>query len=222
MRRGFVDYSMSDLLQLPLFAPAPVRAHAAKIWLPKRVVFTPAALDEEFGQQILARVEAHGLEVELLKSNRITNLRGTDTAETYGRAKSTLAVVKAPPSALRLQPTPPSADWQMNLAEGCPAHCQYCYLAGSLTGPPVIRVFANLPQLLQNTATYEQAGRLTSFEVSCYTDVLGIEHLTGSLTECIRTMAPAKEPACGSYRSTIRLIHCWHCRTKTIPAPALA
>jgi len=168
--------------------PAPVtpREHSAKVWLPKRVVFTPDALDQPFGQQILARVTAQDLEVEILKSNRMTGLRGDDARDTYRRAKSTLAVVCAPPSALRLQPTPPSADWQMNLAEGCPAHCQYCYLAGSLQGPPVVKAFANLPQLLQNTQTYEQAGRLTSFEVSCYTDVLGIEHLTGSLAECIR------------------------------------
>ncbi|WP_425555456.1 spore photoproduct lyase family protein [Hymenobacter koreensis] len=154
--------------------------------MPKRVLFTPDALEEPFGQQILARAEAHQLEVEVLKNNRITGLRGADERETYRRAKNTLAVVKAPAGALRLQPTPPSADWQMNLAEGCPAHCQYCYLAGSLQGPPVVRVFANLPQLLQNTAQYEQPGRLTSFEVSCYTDVLGIEHLTGSLAECVR------------------------------------
>jgi len=177
---------MELLPQLSLFDTTPTRTHSAKIWLPKRVVFTPDALDEPFGQQILARVEAHGLEVELLKSNRLTGVRGADDRETYRNAKSTLAVVKAPPSAMRLQPTPPSADWQMNLAEGCPAHCQYCYLAGSLSGPPVVRVFANLPQLLANTAQYEQAGQLTSFEVSCYTDVLGIEHLTGSLAECIR------------------------------------
>ena len=186
---------MLDLLPvLPLFnQPAPALelppqpvTRPAKLWLPKRVLFTPDALDEPFGQQILARVTAHGLEVEILKSNRLMGLRGADARETYRNAKNTLAVVKAPPGALRLQPTPPSADWQMNVAEGCPAHCQYCYLAGSLQGPPVVRVFANLPQLLENTATYEQPGRLTSFEVSCYTDVLGIEHLTGSLAECIR------------------------------------
>ncbi|MCY7357049.1 MAG: radical SAM protein, partial [Rudanella sp.] len=90
---------------------------------------------------------------------------------------------------------PPSADWQMNIAEGCPAHCQYCYLAGSLAGPPVVRAYANLPAMLANTATYEQTspkgiserrGDQTSFEVSCYTDVIGIEHLTGSLAECVR------------------------------------
>jgi spore photoproduct lyase len=163
----------------------PVRP-TSRLWLPKRVLFTPDALEEPFGQQIYERVGNLNLPVEVLKSNRLTGLRGDNERETYRNAKNTLAVVKAPPSAFRLQPTPPSADWQMNLAEGCPAHCQYCYLAGSLQGPPVTRVFANLPQLLANTTTYEQPGKLTTFEVSCYTDVIGIEHLTGSLAECIR------------------------------------
>ncbi|GAB4024808.1 spore photoproduct lyase family protein [Spirosoma koreense] len=158
---------------------------ASRVWMPKWVLFTPDALEQPFGQHIHSRIQQLGLPVEVLKSNRLTGLRGSTERETYRNAKNTLAVVNAPPSALRLQPTPPSADWQMNLAEGCPAHCQYCYLAGSLSGPPVTRVFANLPQLLANTATYEQPGRLTTFEVSCYTDVIGIEHLTGSLAECI-------------------------------------
>ncbi|MCB2379018.1 radical SAM protein [Hymenobacter sp. BT635] len=179
--------SLSDTLltDQPTSAPQPL-THAARLWLPKRVLFTPDALHEPFGQQMLQRAEAHNLDIELLKSNRLTGLRGADVRETYRNAKNTLAVVCAPPSALKLQPTPPSADWQMNLAEGCPAHCQYCYLAGSLPGPPVVRAYANLPKLLEGTAAYEQAGRRTSFEVSCYTDVLGIEHLTGSLAECIR------------------------------------
>jgi spore photoproduct lyase len=55
-----------------------------------------------------------------------------------------------------------------------------------LQGPPVIRAFANLPQILQNIAAYERSHNATTFEVSCYTDPLGIEHLTGSLAECIR------------------------------------
>ena len=158
----------------------------ARLWLPKRVLFTPDALEEPFGQQIYERISTLNLPVEILKSNRLTGLRGADERETYRNAKNTLAVVKAPPGAFRLQPIPPSADWQMNLAEGCPAHCQYCYLAGSLSGPPVTRVYANLPQMLANTAAYEQAGKVTTFEVSCYTDVIGIEHLTGSLAECVR------------------------------------
>ena len=157
-----------------------------RLWIPERVLFTPAALDEVWGQQILARVQSLNLPIEKLSQNRLKGLRGESERDTYNIAKRTLAVVTAPPSSFKLSPIPPSADWQFHLAEGCPAHCQYCYLAGSLSGPPVIRVFANLPQILDNLANYEQQGKTTSFEVSCYTDPLGIEHLTGSLAECIR------------------------------------
>jgi spore photoproduct lyase len=159
---------------------------SARLWMPEQVLFTPAALDEPWGQQILARVQSLGLPVEALTHNRLTGLRGEDERATYDIAKRTLAVVTAPPSQLKLSPIPPSADWQFHLAQGCPAHCQYCYLAGSLSGPPVIRAYANLPQILENLAAYEQKDQVTTFEVSCYTDPLGIEHLTGSLAECIR------------------------------------
>jgi spore photoproduct lyase len=158
----------------------------AKLWMPERVVFTPAALEEPWGQKIKQRIEALNLPIEELPRNRLTGLRGETERETYDISKRTLAVVTAPPSQFKLSPIPPSADWQFHLAEGCPAHCQYCYLAGSLAGPPVIRAYANLPQILANLAKYEQPGTATSYEVSCYTDPLGIEHLTGSLAECIR------------------------------------
>ena len=163
-----------------------IDTRSAPRWMPKRVQFTPAALQESWGQQIHSRVAALGLPIEELKSNRLSGLRGESERETYTLAKRTLAVVTAPPSAFRLQPIPPSADFQFHLAEGCPAHCQYCYLAGSLQGPPVIRAFANLPAILDNTRQYERPSEVTSFEASCYTDPLGIEHLTGSLAETIR------------------------------------
>ena len=189
---------MKDVLKNLVENTPETDSRSARVWIPKRVLFTPDTLNEPFGQQIYERVSALNLPIEIMKNNRLTGLRGADERETYRIAKNTLAVVNAPPSAMRLQPIPPSADWQMNLAEGCPAHCQYCYLAGSLQGPPVVRVYANLPAMLAHTATYEgtyppnkswqsaEASRPTTFEVSCYTDVLGIEHLTGSLTECIR------------------------------------
>ncbi|WP_240699276.1 spore photoproduct lyase family protein [Spirosoma sordidisoli] len=195
-----------DLIQLPqpeptadLFSTQP---RHPRLWMPKRVVFTADALKEPFGQAMHDRISALGLPIDIAQNNRITGLRGADERETYRLAKNTLAVVNAPAGAFKFQPIPPSADWQMNLAEGCPAHCQYCYLAGSLSGPPVVKAFANLPKLLAHTATYEgtyppnrtwqnsadgtAGNRPTTFEVSCYTDVLGIEHLTGSLAECIR------------------------------------
>ncbi len=160
-----------------------------KLWMPKRVLFTPEALEEPFGKQILERINRYNLPVEIMKNNRLNGLRGATPKETYKIAKNTLAIVNAPPSAFKLRPIPPSADFQFHLAEGCPAHCQYCYLAGSLQGPPVIRVFANLPLILQNTKNYLSPNKVTSFEASCYTDPLGIEHLTGSLEETIRFFA---------------------------------
>lgn len=156
------------------------------LWMPKRVVFTPEAYEEPFGQKIFERVRQFGLPVEIMKNNRITGIRGETERETYKIAKNTLAIVNAPPSAFKLRPIPPSADFQFHLAEGCPAHCQYCYLAGSLQGPPAIRVFANLPLILQNTINYRVPNKITSFEASCYTDPLSIEHLTGSLAETIK------------------------------------
>ena len=165
---------------------AKTKVKGAKLWMPKRVIITPAALQEPWGQQMYERVKSLGLPVEELKQNRLTGLRGEDERETYRKAKSTLAIVTVPASALKLQPIPPSADYQFHLAEGCPAHCQYCYLAGSLQGPPVIRTFANLPAILENLVQYKKPGQLTTFEASCYTDPLGIEHLTGSLAETIR------------------------------------
>ncbi len=156
-----------------------------KPWMPKRVVFTADAIEQPYGQRIFERVTRLGLQPEVLKNNRITGLRGETERETYKIAKNTLAIVNAPKGAFNLRPIPPSADWQFHLAEGCPAHCQYCYLAGSLQGPPAIRVFANLPEILENTVKFERLNQITSYEASCYTDPLSLEHLTGGLQETI-------------------------------------
>ena len=146
-----------------------------------------------------------GCEVVELRSNRLPSSRPStktdpeapDPRRAYAEAKSTLAIVTAPPGQRKLQPIPPSADWQFHLAQGCPAHCQYCYLAGSLSGPPVTRAYANLPEILDALVPYvgegtitsrspERQGEGTTFEASCYTDPLAIEHLTGSLAATIR------------------------------------
>jgi len=173
-----------------------VPTRAPKRWKPRRVLVTPAALRWPLARRVVERAAAMGAEVTELPANRLTGLRGATDRETYALAKSTLAVVEAPPSKRRLQPIPPSADWRVDLAEGCPAHCQYCYLAGSLTGPPVTRVYANLPEILDGLAAYgpggphepatrRREGEGITFEASCYTDPLALEELTGSLAETI-------------------------------------
>jgi spore photoproduct lyase len=185
---------------MPAAVAAAPRASGAKRWTPRRVVITRSAREHAHGRRIAARCAALGVPVEELPGDRLTGLRGADDRDTYRRAKSTLAVVVAPPSAMRLQPIPPSADWQFHLARGCPAHCQYCYLAGSLPGPPVTRAYANLDEILAALPAFEGRGTVTSrqarrahegttFEASCYTDPLGLEHLTGSLARAVEHFA---------------------------------
>lgn len=181
------------------------QARPARRWTPKRVVITPAAADHPHGVRITERVEALGLEVERLSANRLTGVRGEDERQTYARAKATMAIVVSPPSRRRLQPIAPSADWRVDLAEGCPAHCQYCYLAGSLSGPPVTRVYADLDDILAGLAPYAGQGTVTSrsvrradegttFEASCYTDPLALEHLTGSWEQTVRFFGAWQAP----------------------------
>ncbi len=48
------------------------QTHSPKLWMPERVLFTPAALNEPWGQQIFARVQALNLPIEELRHNRLT------------------------------------------------------------------------------------------------------------------------------------------------------
>ncbi len=181
---------MSDLLEYSTQVPT-------KLWVPQHVRITRAAAEHPHADEIVRRCLAAGVtDISVLPGNQLTGMRAASERETYARAKATLAVVLAPPSALKPQPIPPSADWRIDLARGCPAHCQYCYLAGSLTGPPVTRVYANLDEVLAGIGTHSGRGHVTSgtpdrghegttFELSCYTDPLGIEHVTGSLGKAI-------------------------------------
>jgi len=160
------------------------------------LLITRAARAFDHGLRIAERAAALGIDVVELPGDRLDLEQGGDARRAYVEAKSTLAVVVAPPSKRRLQPIAPSADWRVDLAEGCPAHCSYCYLAGSLKGPPITRVYANLEEILEALPAYLGRGTITSrnsarshegttFEASCYTDPLALEPLTGSLSTVI-------------------------------------
>jgi spore photoproduct lyase len=195
---------------------ASIASVRTRLWTPQHVVVTRSAAALPHTREVLARCESAGVtDIEVLRGDRLTGLRGEDERATYARAKATLAVVVSPPSKRKLQPIPPSADWRLDLAEGCPAHCQYCYLAGSLAGPPVTRVYADLDEILAGMDAYVGAGRVTSgtaerghegttFEASCYTDPLGIEHLTGSLAATIAHVGTHAFPGPVQLRATTK------------------
>lgn len=171
--------------------PLPPPMAPGRLWRPKRVLVTRAALGWAHGRAMAERAAALGLPVTELAGDQL-RLGALD----YAAAKSTFAITVAGAGKLRLQPIAPSADWRVDLAEGCPAHCNYCYLAGSLKGAPVTRAYANLPEIFDAVAAHLGHGKVTSrskaradegttYEASCYTDPLGIEHLTGSLAATI-------------------------------------
>jgi spore photoproduct lyase len=199
----------------PAPAPAPTPA-PTRLWRPKRVLVTRSAYERPHGRSIVARCEAAGVpNIEVLTGDRLPPLRAADERATYALAKSTLAVVVAPPSKRRPQPIPPSADWRFDLAEGCPAHCQYCYLAGSLGGPPITRAYANLDEILAEldervghgsvtSGTSERGAEGTTFESSCYTDPLGIERLTGSLSATVEHFGTHRWPGPVQLRFTTK------------------
>ena len=185
---------------------ATVAAPRPRPWHPRRLLITRAARDFAHGRAVAERAARLGSEVVELPGDRIVLPKSSDPRAAYRDAKSTLAVTVASESRRRLQPIPPSADWRFDLAEGCHAHCQYCYLAGSLGGAPLTRVYANLDEILsglvphfgQGTVTSASEARAhegTTFEASCYADPMGIEHLTGSLAEAVRFFGGRREAA---------------------------
>jgi spore photoproduct lyase len=170
--------------------------HATRLWRPKRLLITREARTWEHGLAMAERAAAAGIEIVELANNRLDLRLPEDPRAAYVAAKSTLAVVVASDSKRKLQPIAPSADFRVDLAEGCPAHCSYCYLAGSLKGPPITRAYANLPEILAALPAYVGKGQVTSrsrkranegttFEASCYTDPLAIEPWTHSLSSLI-------------------------------------
>ena len=175
---------------------APQARPSPGLRLLRRLIVTRSARQFNHARGMMERAAALGVEVVELPADRLVLDLPDDPRRAYAAAKQTLAVVVAPPSKRRLQPIAPSADWRVDLAEGCPAHCSYCYLAGSLKGPPITRVYANLAEILyalpdylgRGTITSRSAARVhegTTFEASCYTDPLALEPVTQSLSQMI-------------------------------------
>ena len=134
----------------------------AKLWRPRQVVITRDARTFAHGLAMAQRCADAGLEVRELSGNAVRMPRDLTERAAYALAKQTLAITAAPASKLRLQPIAPSADWRLDLAQGCPAHCAYCYLAGSLKGPPITRAYANIEELFDAAHAHEGQGTITS------------------------------------------------------------
>ena len=128
----------------------PRPATSARLWMPKHVLVTRSAAELPHGAEIIARCEPPASTTSGCSGDRLTGLTRRDRARGLRPGEAHPRRGRRAAQARKLQPIPPSADWRVDLAEGCPAHCQYCYLAGSLTGPPITRVYANLEEILRH------------------------------------------------------------------------
>lgn len=159
------------------------------VFIPELVYFEPNALDYPKGQAIMAWAEREGLPVRMTTShNRITDLPGESELEKYRIAKRTLVVGIR--KTLKFDTSKPSAEYAIPIATGCMAHCHYCYLQTTLGAKPYLRVYVNTDEILAQAKKYidERAPEMTRFEAACTSDPVGLEHISGSLKECIEFM----------------------------------
>ncbi len=80
---------LTDLVRAAAQSPEPRADQSSpKLWRPRRVLVTPAALEWEHGRAILERAAALGSEIVELKSNRLTGLSGENDRKAYVNAKT--------------------------------------------------------------------------------------------------------------------------------------
>jgi spore photoproduct lyase len=166
------------------------RATETQVFVPELVYFEPDALNYPKGQQIHQWAKEHKLPIHMTTShNRITNLPGESELEKYRIAKRTLVVGLR--KTLKFEQSKPSAEYAIPIATGCMAHCHYCYLQTRLGAKPYIRVYVNTDEIIEAARKYidERIPEITRFEAACTSDPVGLEHISGSLTELIHFMA---------------------------------
>ena len=207
-------------------------------WTPRRVLLTRAASEQPHAAEIIRRCDRGraSSDIECCVGDRLPPLRGESERETYARAKSTLAVVVAPPSALK-----PAADpAQRRLAHRPRPRLPRALpvllprrLAGRAADHPRLRQPRRGPRadrhatpatarVTSGTAARGHEG--TTFELSCYTDPLGIEHLTGSLaapSQRVGTGAYGDDVSCASPRSSTTSSRCSRSARRPDPGPLL-
>lgn len=158
-------------------------------FVPDRAYFEPEALDYPIGKEIFDRLTEMDVEILYTTShNRITNLPGDNELQKYRNAKRTLVVGIR--KTLKFDTSKPSAEYAIPIATGCIGHCHYCYLQTTLGAKPYVRVYVNIPDILEQAQKYidERKPEITRFEAACTSDPLSIEPLTGNLKRLIEFM----------------------------------
>ncbi len=156
------------------------------LWIPDRVYFEPEALDYPLGSKVHKFCKENNIDIlETTAHHQVRNIPGETEKEKFANAKKTLVVgIK---KSLDLCDCRPSADYQFSLMTNCPGNCEYCYLFSTQGKRPYVRVYVNIKDLFATIDKYIENGlpNTTYFEAASTGDPLGVEHITGTLRECI-------------------------------------
>ncbi|GAK03349.1 LOW QUALITY PROTEIN: spore photoproduct lyase [Geomicrobium sp. JCM 19037] len=161
-----------------------------KAFMPERIYIEPRAYEYPLGKKLYDYFSERGVEInETTSHNQVRNLPGDNDFQKYRNAKSTLVVGVR--KTLKFDTSKPSAEYALPLATGCMGHCHYCYLQTTMGSKPYIRTYVNTDEILARADEYmnEHAPKITRFEASCTSDIVGIDHLTHSLKSTIEHMA---------------------------------
>ncbi|WP_350342639.1 spore photoproduct lyase [Proteinivorax tanatarense] len=155
------------------------------MYKPSRAFFHKESLDYEKGKKIYNKLRDEGIEIDVLKSNRVTNIPGATPSEAYSEAKRTLVV--AVRKTTNFQTCKPSAHYQLPLVTSCPGLCQYCYLQTTLGKKPYIRVYVNTEEILTKAKKYMDVKKEEDiiFEGAATSDPLPVEKYTNNLADAI-------------------------------------
>ncbi|WP_132371095.1 spore photoproduct lyase [Melghiribacillus thermohalophilus] len=160
-----------------------------KPFVPDMVFFEPDSLNYPLGETLVEHYRKLNIPVRQTTShNQVRGIPGDTALQQYRNAKRTLVVGLK--KSLKFEPSLPSAEYALPLATGCMAHCHYCYLQTTLGKKPYIRVYVNVDDILKRAEQYiqEREPEITRFDASCTSDIVGVEHITGSLKRAIEFM----------------------------------
>ena len=156
------------------------------LFMPKIVVFEPAALKYPLGEKIYAYFK--NKPVEIIKSSlAVFSRRLTEYTEKqrYAYSKIVLAVTRNQQK--KLDVCKPSADYEFALVSNCPGSCEYCYLQTNQSYKPYLKAYVNLEEIwdMLQAAIPPDVSQPVTFEAASNVDPLAIEHITGSVGETI-------------------------------------
>lgn len=151
----------------------------------RRVFFEKDALKYDLGEELWQRFRKEGVDVTVLKNNRVTGIPGESPQDYYRESKQTLVVGVR--KTLKFETCKPSAHYQLPISTSCIGKCEYCYLNTTLGKKPYLRIYVNIEEILAKAREYieERKPDITVFEGAATSDPLPYEKYTGSLSKTI-------------------------------------